>query len=206
MPLSDDPWVAKYSIIDPERLHALGTITLCWNHCERNHMLIFAHVLNLDQRRGWIVAHDMGDISMSDKIKEAVKWENYNTELAQAIECYLKIYDACRQNRNALTHFTASIPSPSIELAKSATFTRMKGIKGEQNTLPSSLEDIRRVAEEIHTFVVYSWSLHKSLEARRKGQPSKLPQLVLPPELLVKPLQANSPKHPPQRQPGRGGK
>jgi hypothetical protein len=35
MPLSDDPWIAENSIIDPERHHALGVITVFWNHCER---------------------------------------------------------------------------------------------------------------------------------------------------------------------------
>jgi hypothetical protein len=205
MPISDDPWIAEYSIIDPERLHALGAITLWWNHCERNHMLIFIHVLNLDRRRGWIIAHDMGDISMSDKIREAIKWGNYTPEWAQVIEAYLKIYDVCRQNRNALTHFTASIPSASIEHATSATFLRMKGVKGEANPLPSSLDDVRRVAGEIHNFVIYSWGMHKALDALRKGQPSELPPLVLPPDLLVKPPQANRPKRPARPQPKREG-
>ena len=74
MPLSDDPWIAEISDpIDPERLHALGVITLFWNHCERNLWFIFITIFELHPRIGWILAHDIGNVALCERIRERVK-------------------------------------------------------------------------------------------------------------------------------------
>ena len=98
MSLPDDPWVAKYSIIDPERVHALGVISLLWNYCERNLLFIFRHVLGIEGRRGWIVAHDMGDVSMCEKTREALNWSCYDDVWREVISSYLRCYDVSCQN------------------------------------------------------------------------------------------------------------
>src|ERR1700677_4623263 len=108
MALSDDPWIARHSIIDPERLHALGIITLQWNHCERNLWLIFSVVFSLNRRVAWIIGHDIGDISLCEKIREMIKAVKPDPDVAAVLEAYLKTYDACRVNRNTLTHFTSA--------------------------------------------------------------------------------------------------
>src|SRR3977135_2597510 len=68
MPLSDDPWILEHSVIDPERLHALGMITLFWNQCERNLWHLFCLVFDFHPRVGWIIAHDMGDVAICERI------------------------------------------------------------------------------------------------------------------------------------------
>jgi hypothetical protein len=191
MPLSDDPWIAEYSLIDPERLHALGVITLSWNHCERDLFFIFCAVMGCTPRVGWILAHDLGDISISTKITEMLKLRPIDKDVDDLLRNALKVYDACRQNRNSLTHFTATIskddPTPDEAKIKSAAFVRMKGLSPIASALPSSLADIRRVAIEIHFLAVYLWKIYQALLLRAAGRPAKLPPLVAVPDLLWKP-------------------
>jgi len=204
MPLSDDPWIAKHSIIDAERLHAIGLIEFSWNHCERNHLRIFCDLLDLDDRKGWIIGYDMGDVSISERISEALQLSKFDEEARRVISHYIKAYDKCRLNRNALTHFTATSKSPSFDDATAVVLLRTKGIKGHTIEIPSSLPDLRRVAEEIYIFVVYSWKLHDALLAIRQGLPGTLPPAIAEPELLVKSPPQTHPKPTRPPKPSRG--
>jgi hypothetical protein len=196
MALSDDPWIAEHSYIDPERLHALGVITLWWNHCERNLFFLFCFVMGCTPRVGWILAHDLGDVSISTKIKEMLKLRPIAPDMDELLLCCLQVYDVCRINRNSLTHFTASVPNPQADAATiaAAPFVRMKGPSPEASPLPSSLKDVRRVALEVHYLSVYLWKTHKALLARREGKPTELPPLIAVPELLWKPPRQTAPK------------
>jgi hypothetical protein len=196
MTLSDDPWIAEHSIIDPERLHALGVITLWWNHCERNLFFLFCVVMNCSPRVGWILAHDLGDIQISTRIKEMLKLRPPDSDVNDLLQCCMQIYDVCRINRNSLTHFTASVPSADADAATvaAASFVRMKGPSPEPSPLPSTLPDIRRVAVEVRFLAVYLWNTYKALVARGSGKPAKLPPLLAVPELLWKPPQPTGPK------------
>lgn len=187
MALSDDPWIARHSMIDPERLHALGIITLQWNHSERNLWLIFSLVFSLHRRVAWILAHDMGDISLCEKIKEMLKIMQPEPEVDTVLNAYLKAYDVCRINRNTLTHFTSATNPTNPDDLLNAVFLRRKGPSGKPNELPSTLKDIRRVAEEIHSLTIYSWKLYKALLARNEGKQAELPPTIVPPDLLWKP-------------------
>jgi hypothetical protein len=199
MPLSDDPWIAQNSYIDPERLHALGVITLWWNHCERNLFFLFCRVFNLRLRVGWIIAHDLGDISVSNKMREMMKLHPPESDVADLLKCCLDVYDICRQNRNTLTHFTGHSPSADPKSLDDVIFLRMKGPSAEPRPIPSSLTDIRRVAFEINILSTYLWKTHKAIVARQQGQPATLPPLVAVPELLLKPPPQTPPK--PKRPP-----
>jgi hypothetical protein len=194
MALSDDPWIAENSTIDPERLHALGMITLWWNHCERNLFHIFHVVFNLRPKVAWVIAHDIGDMSLCEKIKEMLKIKSPDDDVAEVLTYYLKAYDACRINRNTLTHFTGSISRAAPDDLSKITFVRMKGPSGQQNPLPSSLEDIRRVAHETRVFALHSWKLYKALAARAEGKQASLPPPIAPPEPLWKPPPPTVPK------------
>lgn len=201
MPLSDDPWIAQNSIIDPERLHALGVITLWWNQCERNLFFLFCHAFGVSTKVGWIIAHDLGDISLSEKITEKLKLHPPAPDVAELFKTALKIYDICRQNRNTLTHFTGQSPPDDPRNLEKVFFVRMKGPSGKPVPIPSTIEDIRRVAFEIKTFGVYLWKIHKALTARARGEIAPLPPLIALPELLWKPPLQTPPKQKRPRRP-----
>jgi hypothetical protein len=194
MALSDDPWIKRHSMIDPERLHALGIITQQWNHCERNLWLIFSVVFSLHRRVAWIIGHDIGDISLCEKIKEMIKVVQPNPEVATVLGAYLKVYDACRVNRNTLTHFTSATNPTTPDDLMNAVFLRRKGPSGQPNELPSTLTDVRRVAEEVQALTIYSWKLYKALLARSEGKQAELPPTIVPPDLLWKPPPPTVPK------------
>jgi hypothetical protein len=202
MPLSDDPWIAEHSMIDPERLHALGSITLWWNHCERNLLFIFSAVAGFSRGMGWILAHDLGAIAISSRIRELMTRLDIRDDIQSVLNNYLTNYDICRQNRNVLTHFTAHVPKDidfdTVDL-KSVQFVRVKSLFATADFFPSTLSDIRRVAAEIRGLALHSWSIYEALESLAADKPSELPPPIVAPELLVTPRQNNSRK--PTRQP-----
>jgi hypothetical protein len=201
MALSDDPWIKEHSIIDPERMHALGAIHVCWTPCERNLLLIFGGVFKIPNRLSWILGHDLGDISISAKISEAMKYIQHHPSLVAVIDNYPSVHDICRQNRNTLSHFVPS--GDARDDTSKIKLTKMKGITGRVDEFSSTLVDIRRVAEEIRALMVYSWRIHKALDALSKGQQTELPPLVALPELIAKPPPDVRPESKEPREPSR---
>jgi hypothetical protein len=184
MPFVDDPWIEKNSIIDPERLHALGVITVFWNHSERMLFFLFCFVCKFTPKFGWVLAHDMGSISLIERITEVLKIRPLADDEQELLMNSLKIYDICRQNRNLLTHFTVN---RSKEADDEFVFLRTKGPSAAPKQFPSSLEDIRRVALEIQTFSVYLHKIWKALIHREVDNSTPLPPIIELPELLWKP-------------------
>jgi hypothetical protein len=192
MPLSDDPWVEDNSIIDPERLHALGVVAVCWNLCERNLLLIFCVLFGLRGKPAWIIGNDIGDVSLQEKIRALLKSLKLPVDEHGTVLAYLKVYDACRQNRNLLSHFVPSMKKD--DKGKDAIFLRAKGNIHNPSPIQSSLEDIRRVASELRHVCSYSWTLYKSLQSRREGQHSEMPPAIAAPELIWSPPPETDPK------------
>jgi hypothetical protein len=148
----------------------------------------------------------MGDISVSSKMAEMLKVIPLATDENEILLQYLKVYDRCRINRNALTHFTATaLQSDPTDLAN-APFVRMKGNEAKQDFFPSSLPDIRRVALELQTLSLYSWEIYKALSARKEGRPVPLPPLLALPELLVKSPPQTKPKRQQSPRPSRASR
>ena len=187
----DDPWVTKFSVIDPAKLHALGVITAGWNSCEIHLIALFVKVVNLEPHPAWIVAHDLGDIALSERIYELAKSRCENGELdidvVDGLKSLLKVYDLCRQNRNLFTH-------SKLEIGEDGTrrIVRMKGPSMIRHALPSDLSDFRRVAEEISSLLHAIHLMWRAVEERNLGRRIPLPKIPPPPELLWKPHPANS--------------
>jgi hypothetical protein len=200
MTLSDDPWIKNNSIISPEKLHAVGMTAVYWNHCERLLLMIFARLLNLTYRVGWIVGHDIGDISLCEKIKEFLAIRQMEIPIAEQVQTALSIYDVCRQNRNTLSHFTVKPKSPEM-LPDDFIFLRTKGVSAASHSIPSDLEDFRRVALETQVLSIHLWEIYKALGARQEGRPATWPPILSPPELLWKPPLPTTAKQRPRRPP-----
>jgi hypothetical protein len=201
MPLSDDPWIAENSIIDPERLHALGVITLFWNHCERMLFLIFCVVFQFTPRFGWIIAHDMGDISLSDRIREILKVRpTLLPDEKELILNALDVYDVCRQNRNTLTHFTVNISSRE-DAEIDFKFVRTKGPDPTAKEFPCTLKDVRSVAFNTKVLSVYLHKIYQAIIDRQAGKDVPLPPIVGAPGLLSTPHPQADKAPQPQRLP-----
>jgi hypothetical protein len=200
MPLSDDPWINDNSIIDPERLHALGVMTMFWNHCERNLFLIFCDVFHFSARFGWIIAHDLGDISLAERITEILRIRPRQPDEQNLILNALAVYNVCRQNRNTLTHFNVkaeSVDTPGTDFK----FVRLKGPSGQLKDFPCSLQDVREVAFNTKILSVYLHKMHEALTERNAGKDVPLPPILAAPALLSSPLPQADTARQPQRPP-----
>jgi hypothetical protein len=198
--LATDEWMMRKSTIHPAKLHALGVITFAWNTCELHLLFLFCFVADLDTMVGRIIAHDLGDIAISDRIRELLHAKNYEQNVVNLIENVLDVYDACRQNRNSLTHFHIEKLDGEFLLA------RIKGPKWTTYILPNGLKDFRRVAEEIWELSLWLRKIWRELANLRDGLPASLPQIQPVPELLWKPPQQGPIKQPRQPRPSRASR
>lgn len=144
------------SALGYQRLHALGVITQRWNRAEQWLFTIFCDVSGYDEAEAWALVYDLGTSAISDRIRSLLKLRNFDAE-APLIENALEVFHVCRQNRNTVTHAwtrgVANDGSPSL-----ARKSR-KADNLDADPFPSSVEDLRRVADEIESLNNRLWLL-----------------------------------------------
>jgi hypothetical protein len=199
--LAKDQWIKDHSPIDPAKIHALGHVAIAWNSCETNLYLLFTVVVRLDPKVAWIICHDMGDIALSERIKEISELSGFDEEERGIIAHTLKVYDACRQNRNSLTHFKFSMSDDGEGL-----LMRMKGPSMDGHPLPNKVGDFRRVAVELTHLAKTLRLLWRALAARADGNMPPLPDRLALPVLLWKPPQQGPTKQSRKPQPSRASR
>ncbi|MEI7573289.1 MAG: hypothetical protein WCJ52_09225 [Phenylobacterium sp.] len=144
MSLDNDPWIELHSPISAEKLHALGNITFCWNGCEYWTGAIFSIVADLDQSIGRVITHDLGDVSIWQKIKLISLDKKMKPEIINLLDHAAKIYDRCRTNRNTYVHASGGLIGRG-----GLSLMRRKGPTQFGDYIPDGLEDLRRVSEEL---------------------------------------------------------
>lgn len=66
--LSEDPWIARYSTVLPEKLHAIGCIALGWSSYEYWAGALFSALLGVTESMARILIDGLGDKSVFDEI------------------------------------------------------------------------------------------------------------------------------------------
>jgi hypothetical protein len=195
MILNNDQWVAANSPIDAERLHALGTVIVYWNDCEKELLILFGEVLGLPLEQVWAIAYDLGQVAISTKIKTLARAKKFSIQLQSAITNTLAVYEICRQNRNQLVHFWffsgVSGDGQLYRKSKKADYSPPEQFKND-------LADIRRVAEDIKALAHHMAQLEAAINQTGRAAPnSPLPdELPLPALLYSPPLQASTKQKP----------
>jgi hypothetical protein len=197
----EDPWIAKNSQIAPEKLHALGVVAFRWNLAEFALKSLLIAVSDFEFFKIWAIIHEVGDLAISASILEIIEHKSFSTPIHDAIEHALKLYDANRINRNQLTHF---VPLPLEE----SDLARMKGPNWNPQPFSDSVQDLRRVAEDIFNLFNYLVALNQILYAAdhtvkpitSSEQSPPVPDTIPLPERLWKPLPPNPQKR--KEQPG----
>jgi hypothetical protein len=193
MPLSpDDPWIAENSPMPAEKLHALGVVSYHWNTAEIGLKVILVTLMRLELATLWPLIHEMGDISVSDAIEEVVSASKMPQPVVDAILHGLKVYEANRLNRNQLTHFVPAVFTDE-------GLSRVKGPKFDPKPFLDSVDDLRRVADEIKVLIKYFDAVLAVIQTRRfslkeSGLFRSLPDIIPVPERLWKPLPPNPPE------------
>lgn len=165
----------------PEKLHALGTVTFRWNLAENQLGVLFREVTGLSIELSWIITKDMGDVTIGNKIKEAMKLSKLTKDQVLAVEHCLALYDINRENRNQLTHFTIEAEQGEYVLARKSK-TSIK-----PQSFPNTLGDLRRVADELHQLSWYISMVCCHLMTRANAAPWSLPDKPPLPGKLWKP-------------------
>lgn len=181
-----DSWVKRQKFLAPKKLHALGVISVFWNACETHLLVLFMMVARLPPHTAWIIAHDLGDTSLSERIREIAKSRSEDgllaSEIVDSINNILKVHDICRQNRNSLTHFKMEFKGND-----EGRLIRMKGPSMIRHPLPDDLEQFRRIADEIEALAAGLHTLWQNIDRRNKGIVEPLPKKLPLPNLLWKP-------------------
>jgi hypothetical protein len=202
MALADDEWVQKFSPIESEKLHALGLITFMWNACEYKLFEMFHLVYGITPEFAWVLVHDLGDISISNRITAFLEKIVPNPKAverqSEVIQNALKAYDICRQNRNQFTHFSLE---HDLKAMKVHMLRQQKGPHLERIPFPTDISDMRRVAQEIVGLNGQIDAINKHLRTYGADQPAPLPDIVVLPEYLWKPAPQNEPAPQPLRPP-----
>ena len=192
---TDDPWIAQRNPIEAEKLHALGYITFVWNMCEFHLFNLLCLVFGLPPRLAWILVHEMGDVSMSDRIQSFLELGYANQDAIkpeiEVIQNALAAYDVCRQNRNQFTHFQLSLDPEDNRIV----LARQKGPKFERVAFPDDLQTMRRVGDEIFGLNLFLNQINLYLRNHGTAEAVPLPDRVRAPELIWKPPPQAAPKH-----------
>jgi hypothetical protein len=193
--LDDDPWVASHlRAIGPERLHALGVVTLRWNLCEYALFSLFCEVAQVKEDEGWILAHNVGDIAISERILALAALHGFGSDAKSAIENALDYYDACRKNRNSLMHaWTRRVSGELVLARKSKKMDRADDLEPFASALP----DLRRVAEDLDTISRLLFALEHHLRSNDPREPMPWLETPPPPKLLWTPPQVQKGHQPP---------
>lgn len=182
-----DEWIRRGESGDhrivpsPEMLHALGTVTFRWNFCENHLSEMFAIIAGLSKELAWIITRDMGDVTICEKIEAAAKISDLDAAEQDALSAILSLYNVNRENRNQLTHFV------TIFDVGRGPFARKSKTSFQPQPFPSSLADIRRVADDIMILVVQLLHFDSYLKVRSRTERIPLPEIPPPPEKLWRP-------------------
>jgi hypothetical protein len=182
-----DQWIEANSPLPPEKLHAIGVITVRWNRCELQLILLMAAVARMPRRDIWAFVHDVGDVAICSKLETFSLFRGHHPLTRELITNALTVYDLCRQNRNCVVHAWTLSTGPDPTLFRPSKKPR----ELEPSPFTSSIDSLRKIADEIQTLWFRLWDLVISLETDEP--PTSLEKLPLP-ALLSKRLQ--TPKEP----------
>jgi hypothetical protein len=192
MDLSDDPWIWLSSRHFPaEKLHAIGVVSFRWNNCEFWLLLLLCSISKIPRREIWAMAHDLGDLAICTRIETFMVFRGYKDHGRALIENVLEVYDICRKNRNSIVHAWVRASGPDPSLARKSR----KPDNSEPSPFPSSLADIRRVADDIEDLGNRLWLMCCLIDDGQLAKPVASPEKVPLPELLWK----NPPQGPRER-------
>jgi hypothetical protein len=198
----EDKWIEERGTkVDAKLLHAIGLINLIWNTCEHGLLPIFCAATKIRGQMASILIHDLGDISISNKIRDALPLSQHDQDEKDAITYALELYDINRINRNQLHHFSPDFINNALVLY------RKKGPVLGKEPFPSDLKTVRRIADEVMALAIYLANLGNYFVAKMyENTLGALPNRPPLPEKLWKPAPQTPSKPPRQRQPSRASR
>jgi hypothetical protein len=143
----------QYEVADDETLRALGVVSVNFARWERTHVWMLAAVANLTEANAANFVRRMNNPDRADAISARFKARKWPADAEEAIQRYLDAFKVLVTNRNTLIH--ANLVRGMNEQVGIFTTNR----KGETSMFHSSLEDVRRVADDLQTYFDFGLAL-----------------------------------------------
>lgn len=177
------PW-PEYTTIAPEYIHAVGAITINYNHLERAlQLLILFHCPEYKPLMSFVFEKSSNDtrIAILDRIANSASTQPEDKEY---IEHFAAGYNACTFNRNIVVHSEIHSMTETPDFIVGMKRTK----RNSTDRYDFTLEELRRIADEMHEWYVYAH--HFLMHVISKSDLATGPELSLPQKPAVPSLLA----------------
>lgn len=159
------------------QVHAIGQITLAYNHLESYLSLVFQACMPTKDDFSERLFHKLNNRDRIDLLSAIVRSSQFHDEAKDRLIHLLHCYDICTENRNILLHATFDESYADVlHLSK-----RSSNDPAVQNRFKVPLAELRIVAEQMHTISDYILALLLWVTVR-KGLPASYKRsLSIPP-------------------------
>jgi hypothetical protein len=161
----DDSWPEGYHEDCRKHFHALGVVSARWAHAEGCLHQLAREVLGHEHAD--IILRHLGNVALGTMLGELVAATETNAHAKAAVAHALKMYDACRQNRNDLAHAIVHIESNAEALR---LLKRPDQRRATERRFSVDLKTIRRVADDIYRMEGLIVCLFATYLCRKKSE------------------------------------
>lgn len=143
----------QYEVAQPEVVYALGVVSINYNRFERTHIWMLSAVANMSEAQAAVVTARTNASDREKLIDTFHKHRKWPDEASAAIKHYLNAMGLLIKNRNVLIH--SNIIRGTNDQAAIFSTTR----EGTTNLFQGTLEEIRRVADDLNTYFYFELNL-----------------------------------------------
>lgn len=183
-----DPWVAKHSMVDPTKLHAIGVVAISWNAVETIWELLLWELTDVPPETGQRLTRGMGIMTLIQNAVEITERKGFGTH--QSLKDAAQYTTICNTNRNGLVHAQVFSAGLTTGRSKKATLLRQP-IDDDIKTIRKVAEDVIRLRNHLLKVLWYLVDTRSS-NPKNLSLPGKLP----PPIDLASESQKMRNKHP----------
>jgi hypothetical protein len=177
-----------YHLGQRDHLHALGAVISAYNQLEFSFFLLFSRYIKAQgSLRIFVLLSNHNRIELMEK---ALDEAELNPPVRETVQHFIKGFGTLTDARNFLAHSHTILNDPAQQ-----HLTFGKGSRrdpGDWSFAHMKLEDLRRIADEIHVFQVFGSNIDKWLAARAQASAMRElsfgdPRRVYTPSLPEKP-------------------
>jgi hypothetical protein len=149
-------WPARPNIFgNVAQVHALGQITLSYNHLESMLALIFQDCMPMEEDSANQLFHKLNNRDRIDLLVAIIRSSDFHSKAKDALNHLFRCYDICTENRNILLHATHDESYAGVlHISKKSSNN-----PAVVNRFKIPLADLRLVAEQMSVLSDYIFHL-----------------------------------------------
>ncbi|TAA55277.1 hypothetical protein [Shinella sp. JR1-6] len=159
VPLGENAWIGRHTLISAERAHALGLVTLYWNFCEAGLAELVTDYSGMKPADAAHFLYGANAVSLLDLLRGLARRNEKRPDLLEALDHAITCVDICRRNRNNLAHSWVNFKGDKLFKPN-----RARGGNPFTEVFSFDLGEIREVAEDCYTAGQYlmHFGLHRT--------------------------------------------